>query len=146
MENLILQIYNNNFIIDENIKTLITEKAEAFIKKQNSKITINEVEDIINKEFDIEYLKDLYNIPINKMRTSRKKEIVAARQTFHYILKTRTPWSLNKIGFLKYKKNHATVINSIKIIKNYIDTDKEFRKKIINIENQLNQYSEIIID
>jgi chromosomal replication initiation ATPase DnaA len=67
-------------------------------------------------------LKKTYNISLNEICVkSRKKEIVRMRQIVQTILRRHTWWSLAEIGVAVGMRNHATVINSIKVIE-----DSEF--------------------
>jgi len=63
---------------------------------------------------------------INK---NRKKEIVYARQLIMYFSRILKVGSLSFIGN-KFHKDHSTVLHAIKVIKNYIDTDREKRNRI----------------
>lgn len=59
---------------------------------------------------------------------TRKREIVEARQIFFSIIKKNTKMSLSSIGKL-CRKDHATVLHSIKTVENLCETDKSFLKK-----------------
>jgi hypothetical protein len=61
---------------------------------------------------------------------SRLSEYKFPRQIVMYILKIHTHASLARIGQI-YNKDHATVINSVKVVENYTATDKRF-SEIIN--------------
>lgn len=62
---------------------------------------------------------------------SRLRKVVEKRQIFHYTAKLYTKNSLAKIGnYRGYGYGHATVLNSIKTIKNLIETDKHWKSEI----------------
>jgi chromosomal replication initiator protein len=65
---------------------------------------------------------------ISKLSGARKRELVEARQIFCHILREHTDMSLDSIGQL-IKRDHATVLYSLKNVSNLIETDKEFRNK-----------------
>jgi chromosomal replication initiator protein len=69
---------------------------------------------------------------------SRKREIVQARQIAMYFAKKYTKDSLTNIGNVIGKRNHATVLHACKTVQDLIETDKNFRRTIEEIENQLN--------
>jgi len=68
---------------------------------------------------------------------SSKREVIKYRQIYHYMCKAHTGASLGAIGNAVGKKDHATVIYSVKQVKGYIETEKEFRDEIEFIEKRL---------
>jgi chromosomal replication initiator protein len=56
---------------------------------------------------------------------TRKREIVQARQLFHYFMKNGTNLSLAKIGELTGGHDHATVLHSNKTISNLLENNKD---------------------
>ena len=69
---------------------------------------------------------------------SRKAEIVLARQISIYLAQLYTNLSASKIGLLIGNKNHATVLHSIKTIKNRMDIDKRLKEQVDELTNKLN--------
>lgn len=65
---------------------------------------------------------DYYNIPIKEANTeSRISSLKTCRQVAHYIIKkTLQKTTLSQIGAVVGNKDHATVMNSIRIIENSI--------------------------
>jgi len=57
---------------------------------------------------------------------SREPIVLLPRQMCHYIASKQTKKTLSAIGQHFGNKDHATVLNSIKKIQNYLDTDKDF--------------------
>ncbi len=75
---------------------------------------------------------------IEKMESkTRKRGIITVRQECHYFAKTYTNESLYSIGAGIGKVDHGTVLNSIKRINNFIDTDKSFKREIKDIDGIL---------
>jgi len=75
-------------------------------------------------------LQKTYNISLREICVkSRKKDIVRMRQIVQTILRRHTWWSLAEIGVAIGMRNHATVINSIKIIENSEFVYKKTGKK-----------------
>jgi len=70
---------------------------------------------------------------------SRKPAIVIGRQMVMYLIKLRRPTiTLHKIGMV-YRKDHATVLHSIKAINNIIETkDARYYPAIRETLKQLN--------
>lgn len=69
---------------------------------------------------------------------SRKRHIVEPRQIYHYFAKKLTKNTLTAIG---YPLDHATVLNSIIKVQNKIDTEKDFKSNIDEIQILLNDYN-----
>ncbi len=58
---------------------------------------------------------------------SRKRELVWARHTAAYLIKNKTDLSLSDIAELLGRKNHATILNSIKRVSEYLEYDKVYQ-------------------
>lgn len=71
---------------------------------------------------------------------TRSRELVKARQTFHYLAKKYTHKSLAMIG-VYYNKDHSTVLHSCRSITDIIDTkDRDFHPLVLEAENRLREY------
>ena len=68
---------------------------------------------------------------------TRKEEIREARQLIHYFSAKYTKVALAKIGLWVGNKTHATVLNSNKKINNLIQTKRECRNKIREMEKEI---------
>jgi len=102
---------------------------QKFVKSTPREITIEHIQKTVGEYF---------SIPIDKINSStRKREIVQARQLAMYFSKTYTKHSLATIGTKLGKKDHATVLHACKTVKNLCDTDRDFRKHFDEIENML---------
>ena len=66
--------------------------------------------------------------------STRKRNVVQARQLSMYFAKKYTKASLNVIGEQCGGKDHATVIHSLKTVANLLDTDKQFQAVAEKIE------------
>ena len=69
--------------------------------------------------------------------SSRKREIVQARQVTMYLSKKYTDCSLSNIGKIVGKKDHATVLHACKTVKDQIETSKDFAASVEAIEGLL---------
>ena len=126
---------------------LISLLAQSTLNKKE--ITINLAKEMIDKliknsrrEISINYIQkivcDYYNIPLNLIQSkTRKREIVQARQVAMFFSKSLTKSSLATIGTQIGGKDHATVLHACKTVNNLIDTDKQFRLQIQDIEKKL---------
>lgn len=75
---------------------------------------------------------------------TKKREIIECRQIAIYFYKKYTALSLNQISNeftdLGHKFDHATIHAANNTVKNFIETDKIFRHKINEIEEQVKKY------
>jgi len=77
---------------------------------------------------------DEMNVNVDLIETkTRKKEIVQARQIIQFIVKYQTKWSLEKVGLFVGSKNHATIMHSLRTVRNLYETDKFYRKNVDKI-------------
>lgn len=74
---------------------------------------------------------DLIGITPLELRESKrqKREIVEARQICHYIAKKNNLGSLVDIGFRFGRKDHSTVLHSVKTVTNLLQTNIEFKNQ-----------------
>lgn len=117
-------VFNSN--IDMALAEKVVNRTVKFVKK---KITI---EDIIQKScnaFGVSE-EDVYS-------QSRKANIVRARQVAMFLAQKHTDLSTTRIGTLIGKRNHATVLHSIKLIEDQINLIKDLRNKVNDIELEL---------
>lgn len=92
----------------------------------------------ISVEKIIKTVADYYNVDANSINTkSRKREIVLVRQTAMYLAKKHLDLSTSKIGLQIGKRDHATVLHACKTISNLLDTNKQFRSEMNEIETAL---------
>lgn len=68
---------------------------------------------------------------------TRKREIVQARQIAMYLGRNMTKTSLASIGSHIGGKDHATVLHACNTVSDLIETDKNFRQYVSDIERQL---------
>lgn len=99
-------------------------------------------QEIIPKPMTVEFITDkvcdYFNVPAEMLKsTTRKREIVQARQISMFFSKNLTKYSLAIIGSQIGDKDHATVLHACKVINNLRDTDKHFKAQIDEIEKRL---------
>jgi chromosomal replication initiator protein len=126
---------------------LISLLAQSTLNKRA--ITLDLAREMVDKlikntkrEISIDYIQKVvcnyYNIASELIQTkTRKREIVQARQVAMYFSKTLTKSSLATIGSQIGGKDHATVLHACKTVNNLLETDKQFKAQIDEIEKKL---------
>jgi chromosomal replication initiator protein len=126
---------------------LISLVAQSSLNKKA--ITIDLARQMIDKfvknttrEISIDYIQkvvcDFFGMPVDQINTkTRKREIVQARQLAMYFSKKHTKSSLATIGLHCGNKDHATVLHACKTVTNLIDTDKQFRGFVNEIDKKI---------
>ena len=90
--------------------------------KTISPITIKKsVESAFNRSIDIK---------------TRKRDVIYMRCIYYRLCRDLTYESLESIG-KQVNKDHATVLHACKTVNNLIDTDKQFRAFVNDIEKKL---------
>lgn len=127
--------------------TLISLMANATLTKKN--VTLSLAQDLIEKivstpknDISVPKIKNsvckYFGISTDALlSTTRKREIVQARQIAMYLSRSMTNTSLDSIGSQIGGKNHATVLYACNTVCNLMETDRTFRQYITDIEKQL---------
>ena len=99
------------------------------VKKQTEELTLEKIQQVVCDHFKIP--EDLLQAK------SRKREVVQARQLAMYFSKNLTKYSLSYIGNQIGKKDHATVLYACKTITDLIETDRNFKLQVEEIQRKL---------
>lgn len=84
---------------------------------------------------DLIQIKAVVESTYNKINISdktRERRFCDARKIYSYISKKCTPYSLAIIGRF-IKRDHATILHSIKRCEDLIQTDLDFKNKVIHV-------------
>ena len=77
----------------------------------------------------------LFDIDIDTFNSSKRtRDVAQARQVAMYLAKQHTKSPLTVIGSSIGGRNHATVLHSCKAVADMIDTDKQFKAQMEEIE------------
>ncbi len=95
------------------------------------------------REVSIDYIQkvvcDYFDLPIELLKSkTRKREVVQARQIAMYFAKKMTKSSLASIGAHCGGKDHATVLHACRTVNNLMETDKEFKGYLVDLDKKLN--------
>ncbi|MBR5777053.1 MAG: chromosomal replication initiator protein DnaA [Bacteroidales bacterium] len=141
--------YNINTNVRELEGALISLMAQSSLNKKQ--ITLDLAKQMIDKfvkntarEITIDYIQkvicDYFNLPIESIQShTRKREIVQARQLAMYFAKKMTKSSLAIIGLQCGNKDHATVLHACKTVTNLVETDKQFRFWVDELDKKFRQ-------
>ena len=86
----------------------------------------------------IEIVSKYYSISYEEMYArTRTAKILFARHVAIYLIRANTKYTLTYIGSLFNLKDHSSVYNAIKSIKNYMFYDGEIKRQVLNFSEQL---------
>jgi len=126
---------------------LISILAQSSLNKKP--ITIELAKQMIDKfvknttrEISIDYIQkvvcDYFGLPLDAINSkTRKREIVQARQLAMFFAKKHTKSSLANIGLHCGNKDHATVLHACRTVNNLIETDKQFRVYVEELDKKI---------
>ena len=141
--------YNINTNVRELEGALISLIAQSSLNRKQ--ITLELTKQMIDKyvqsstrEITIDYIQkvvcDSLDLPVESIQqTSRKREIVQARQLSMYFAKKITKSSLAVIGMQCGNKDHATVLHACKTIENLRQTDRYIRNLVDELEKKFKE-------
>lgn len=102
---------------------------DKFVKSTSREVSMDAIQKIVC---------DFFNIPVEMINSkTRKREIVQARQLAMYFAKKHTKASLASIGLHCGNKDHATVLHACRTVNNLVETDKQFRVYVEELDNKL---------
>ena len=126
---------------------LISILAQSSLNKKEitldlAKQMIDKFVKITTREISIDFIQkivcDYFNLPLDLINSkTRKREIVQARQLAMYFSKKHTKSSLATIGLHCGNKDHATVLHACRTVNNLIETDKQFRTYVEELDKKL---------
>jgi chromosomal replication initiator protein len=119
-------IANASFMGRKITTSLAKEVLKAYVKLYQKEITIESIIDVVCNYLSLDPAR--FNSP------ERTRDIAQARQIAMYLAKQHTKAPLAAIGAAIGGRNHATVLHSCKAVSNLIETDKNFRHQVEEIE------------
>ncbi len=108
---------------------LVKSVVQNYVTGATREITIDSIKQLV---------ADHMHISIDKLQSStRKREVVIARQLSMYLAKNHTNSSLKAIGDNFGGRDHSTVIYSCKTVQDLMDTDLLFREVVFELEKKV---------
>ena len=82
---------------------------------------------------------------------SRRQPIIKARHIARFLIRFNTDLGLNEIARLmigsKHKGNdHTTILNSCKVVTNWMETDEDFNLEVQEIQMRVMEHKKMLID
>ncbi len=122
-------VANASFMGRRITTSLAKEILKVYVRLTQKEITIDHIIDVVCRELNLDH--DRFN------STERTREIAQARQIAMYLAKQHTKAPLTAIGAAIGGRNHATVLHSCKAVTNLLETDKQFRHQVEEIEKMV---------
>ena len=119
-------IANASFLGRKITISLAKDILKVYVKLTQREITIDHIVKVVCDYFNIEL--DTFN------SAKRTRDVAQARQVAMYLSKQHTKAPLTVIGSSIGGRNHATVLHSCKAVADMMDTDKQFKMQIEEIE------------
>lgn len=108
---------------------LAKQMVDKFVKNTSREISIDYIQKVIC---------DYFGLSSDAIHSkTRKREIVQARQLAMYFAKKHTKSSLATIGLQCGNKDHATVLHACRTVNNLIETDKQFRIYVEELDKKI---------
>ena len=108
---------------------LARQLIERYVSNSTQEVSIEFIVNVVCNHLNIS-IEDFYS-------TSKKREMVQARQLAMHFAKKFTKCSLAVIGQQCGRKNHATVIHALNTVSNLLETDKQFKALASEIEKNI---------
>lgn len=130
LEGVLVSLMAHSTLANTPINIDLAEKVISRIVNITPKVnTVEKIRDIVC---------DYFALSVDAISTkSRKREVVQARQIAMYLSKQHTKNSLASIGEVIGRRDHATVLHACKIVSDLMETDKNFRVSVNEIEQRL---------
>ena len=119
-------IANASFLGRKVTISLAKDILKVYVKLTQREITIDNI---------VKVVCDYYGIELDTFNSAKRtRDVAQARQVAMYLAKQHTKSPLTVIGSAIGGRNHTTVLHSCKAVTDLIDTDKQFKVQIEEIE------------
>ena len=130
LEGTILTLLAHSTFNRENITLDLAKKVtQQIVNVDSSEISLERIRNTVCDYFKIS--------PETIVSKTRKREIVQARQITMYLVRNLTKTSLASICSQMGGKDHATVLHACSTVSDLIDTDRNIRRYVADLERQL---------
>jgi chromosomal replication initiation ATPase DnaA len=137
LRNELVQCYKNNL---QNLRILHRTLVNAKIITEDFAVSSG-ITDIKPNRL-VELAQDVFETDI--VAKNRKQSTIFARKAAAYILRKYTQLSLNEIAPLIGVGDHTTVIYNIQTASDLMDTEDWYREKLMQIEEDIENYNNFV--
>lgn len=122
-------VANASFLDRKITPALAKEVLKVYVKINRKEVSIDRITQVVCEHLGID---------LDRLNSSeRTREIAQARQIAMYLAKQHTKAPLTTIGASIGGRNHATVLHSCKAVTNLMETDRNFRRQVEEIEKRI---------
>ena len=108
------------------------------LAKEVMRTFVSEIHREVTPEVIQKAVADHFNLDVEKIKsTTRRRQVVLARQISMYLVKQHTNNSLKNIGKLFGNRDHSTVIYSLKTVGDLMDTNDEVRRALSELDRKI---------
>lgn len=130
IEGALSSLVANAAFLNKKITTaLAKEILKVYVKFTQREVTVDQIVKVVCGHLNLD--AEQFNSP------KRTREIAQARQIAMFLSKKHTKAPLTAIGAAIGGKNHATVLHACKAISNLMETDKNFKRQMEEIERRV---------
>lgn len=120
---------NASFLGKKITISLAKEILKIYVKYSHKEITIEHIQNVVCETM---------NVTLEQINSQKRtRNIAQARQVAMYLSKAHTSAPLTAIGAAIGGKNHATVLHACKTVTNLMETDRNFREQIEQMQKLL---------
>ncbi|OAV45880.1 chromosomal replication initiation protein DnaA [Lewinella sp. 4G2] len=114
------------------------EKLDIDLAKEVLRSFVSDINREVTPEVIQKAVADHFNLDVEKIKsTTRRRQVVLARQISMFLVKQHTDNSLKKIGQLFGNRDHSTVIYSLRAVEDLVDTNDEVRRALAELERKI---------
>jgi chromosomal replication initiator protein len=130
IEGVLHSLMAHSFINNKDIDmALVRQVVGQSVRIENKQLSVEKILEVVCNYFNLD--------KASIQTTSRKREIVQARQITMYLAKKYTAFSFSYIGKIVGGKDHATVLYACQTVKDEVEISKSFRSTVEAIEDRL---------
>jgi len=96
---------------------------------------------LMNSSIILSFVQKECNVDV--LKKTRARDVMFARELIIYLLKKYTYLPLIKIAEYSGVGDHTTALHHIKKVKNFIEVDDNYRRRVDEIDERLKLYNEI---
>ena len=114
------------------------EKIDINLAKEVLRSFVSEINREVTPEVIQNAVAEYFNLDVDKIKsTTRRRQVVLARQISMFLVKQHTNNSLKNIGKLFGGRDHSTVIYSLKTVEDLMDTNDEVRRALSELDRKI---------